>query len=456
MKNIKNYLFTFILFTATLWLALPTPLQAQLVNPVKDSSIVFTDITTNNFSTTKHGFVPKGTGLGYVLRDDGNWVSATSAVTNLTNSNISASAAIDYSKLADLTASRLLTSNSTGDVSATAVTFTEASFLSGVTSSLCGINQACTQTNKTFTSATLNNGTASGTNLVNGSVSGSTITVNDNVLTLQDNTTPTKKMQYELSGITAGQTRTITQPDFSYTPAAINQAQTWTAMPTFGSGIAAASATITTPLGLASGGTNRSSALFRAEGSFTGGNFDLGTSAQASYIEMINASMTFTPISGSAAISTMCSTTNAATAPSTSSSTCAAGSESNGVNFTILRTGLHRVCVDFVAYAQSGSNANLNVSDFFQLIETPTNAQTQTTNTKAMAWASTIGPIAATTNLVTGAITLCRNFNFGTTGTKGIRLMYMMSAATAANGHIILADNTNSRAVVWSVEELGQ
>lgn len=40
---------------------------------ISDATLTTTDITTNNFSTTKHGFVPKGTNVGNFLKDDGTW-----------------------------------------------------------------------------------------------------------------------------------------------------------------------------------------------------------------------------------------------------------------------------------------------------------------------------------------------------------------------------------------------
>lgn len=42
---------------------------------VTETEISLADNTTNNFSTTKHGFVPKGTNTGKFLKDDGNWDS---------------------------------------------------------------------------------------------------------------------------------------------------------------------------------------------------------------------------------------------------------------------------------------------------------------------------------------------------------------------------------------------
>ena len=58
------------------------------------------------------------------------------SITNIENADISATAAIAFSKLADLTASRALVSDSNGDVSASAVTSTELGYLDGVTSAI--------------------------------------------------------------------------------------------------------------------------------------------------------------------------------------------------------------------------------------------------------------------------------------------------------------------------------
>lgn len=62
--------------------------------------------------------------------------SALALTGAILNADINASAAIDYSKLAALTADRLLISDASGFVSAAAVTATEAGYLSGVTSAI--------------------------------------------------------------------------------------------------------------------------------------------------------------------------------------------------------------------------------------------------------------------------------------------------------------------------------
>lgn len=41
-----------------------------------ESAITFTDISANDVSITKHGFVPKGTNLGKYLKDDGTWATS--------------------------------------------------------------------------------------------------------------------------------------------------------------------------------------------------------------------------------------------------------------------------------------------------------------------------------------------------------------------------------------------
>lgn len=58
--------------------ALGTPSSGTLTNAtgLPEGGLSLTDITTNNFSTTKHGFVPKGTNVGSFLRDDGTWAAA--------------------------------------------------------------------------------------------------------------------------------------------------------------------------------------------------------------------------------------------------------------------------------------------------------------------------------------------------------------------------------------------
>lgn len=60
-------------------------------------------------------------------------------------------------------------------------------------------------------------GTATTQTLTNKTLTTPTITVLDNALTIQDNVDPTKQAQFQASGITAGQTRTITIPDSSGT-----------------------------------------------------------------------------------------------------------------------------------------------------------------------------------------------------------------------------------------------
>lgn len=50
---------------------------------ISDATITTTDITNNNFTTAKHGFVPKGTNLGYYLKDDGTWAAVAGGVTSV-------------------------------------------------------------------------------------------------------------------------------------------------------------------------------------------------------------------------------------------------------------------------------------------------------------------------------------------------------------------------------------
>ena len=84
--------------------------------PVNDSDVIFTDNTTGNFNIVKHGFVPKGTNLGYFLRDDGQWVS--NAPQQLVSSVVSLESAGNFAILAQGTVTNAGSSSVTGDVGA--------------------------------------------------------------------------------------------------------------------------------------------------------------------------------------------------------------------------------------------------------------------------------------------------------------------------------------------------
>lgn len=85
----------------------------------------------------------------------------------------------------------------------------------GRTGAIVGTTDAQTLTNKTLTDPNIN--------VVAGS-----ITIRDNLLTIQDNVDPTKQAAFQLSSIAAGTTRTYTLPDVSSTLVALSGAQTLT------------------------------------------------------------------------------------------------------------------------------------------------------------------------------------------------------------------------------------
>ena len=105
----------------------------------------------------------------------------------IVNADVNSSAAIEFSKMENLTASRALYSNSSGDVTVSDVTSTELGYLDGVASNV--------QTQ------------------IDGIVAGTVSTVNDNDFRIRDDGDSSKQIAFQASGISTSTTRTITMPD---------------------------------------------------------------------------------------------------------------------------------------------------------------------------------------------------------------------------------------------------
>lgn len=187
-------------------------------------------------------------------------------------------------------------------------------------------------------------------------------------------------------------------------------------------------------------------------------HFSLPTSGTtSSWTEITNAAVEVLPISGSAAVGTMCDTTNAATSPSSSATTCAAGSESLGINFSIPAAGPYEVCFrgSLQFYASSGASVN----DNFAINETPTNAQTVTTQGKNTAYHAIVGMIitGGVNSAVGDTINICEIFNWTTSGTKAVRLMFRGNVSSSTSHQIYgPLDNATYGDInpVWRVKPL--
>lgn len=187
--------------------------------------------------------------------------------------------------------------------------------------------------------------------------------------------------------------------------------------------------------------------------SISGADPSLGVAAVTSYTEITDAGLTLTPIAGSAPTGIMCSGTNAATAAAVTATTCAAGNESLGISFALLEPGIYRACT--VISTSSGLDAGEAASPVFQIIETPTNAQTLTLESGAMVQFN-LESGAADLDIGSGT-TICGVFNWShkAAGTVvGIRLMYEMSVSGAPDYVVAVLDadaNNGQRVMNWQV-----
>lgn len=187
----------------------------------------------------------------------------------------------------------------------------------------------------------------------------------------------------------------------------------------------------------------------------SGANASLGVAAVTSYTEIIDASLTMTPQSGSAPVAVMCSTTNAATAPTTSTSTCAAGSESLGANFNIPVAGTYKVCAQFAHYVDFDSGERALAT--FQMIETPLSAQTLTLEGGAKVSSGSTGLTIATATSGSNfnPLNVCGYFKWTSAGNKGVRLMFEQSVTGTPNASSVLADagaSNGQRDILITVE----
>ena len=100
-----------------------------------------TNLTTIDPTADRTVSIPNATGT-IVLKDTTDTLtnksidSDNNTITNLVNADIKSAAAIAYSKMEDLTASRALVSDGSGDLGVSSITATELNALSGVDSNL--------------------------------------------------------------------------------------------------------------------------------------------------------------------------------------------------------------------------------------------------------------------------------------------------------------------------------
>ncbi len=194
--------------------------------------------------------------------------------------------------------------------------------------------------------------------------------------------------------------------------------------------------------------------------SLLGGNATMITSgSQTTFLETTNGSLTMTPRSGSAAAGTVCATTNATTTPTTSTSVCGAGNEGIGISFTNPIAGAYYdVCIDFMDYCVASSGGKCQ--DAFALNETPTNAQTiSTQGDNIQGYVHGGMTIATGTGETVGTpIHMCQTFTWANTGIRAIRLMYKSTITDTVTTHLIVADGgpigSTDRLVYFTVRRI--
>ena len=202
---------------------------------------------------------------------------------------------------------------------------------------------------------------------------------------------------------------------------------------------------------------------WKVDANISGANPSLGTSAITSYTGIEDTALTLTNNSGSGNITAQipCSSTN-----SPSGTTCSSGSESVGVAFTPTGTFPQEVfaCASFSDYLDItfATGVDTYLEKGFQIVETPTNAQTISQEGKTRV-SSSMEFVSGDTNTARRAniypVRVCGNFTFSSGGQKVLRLMYEQKVGGTVNFSRILADalsTAGQRDIHWEVYPINQ
>jgi hypothetical protein len=193
-------------------------------------------------------------------------------------------------------------------------------------------------------------------------------------------------------------------------------------------------------------------AAWKVDATIAGSNPTPSNVTVASYTGIENASLTLTNNTGTQNIAAQipCSSTNSPTG-----TTCSVGSESVGVAFT--PTGSFPQ--DVLACASFGwAAATLTAGSFqttFQVIETPTNAQTISQEGKSKVQVGNEVPVTT----VDLPLRVCGNFTFASAGQRVLRLMFEQVVAGTVSNSVIWGDQAASngqRDIHWEVYPLNQ
>lgn len=189
---------------------------------------------------------------------------------------------------------------------------------------------------------------------------------------------------------------------------------------------------------------------WRVDANISGANPSLGVTSVSSYTEITDSALTLTQNSGSISAGIACSSTNASTVGAT---TCAAGSESIGVTFNAPAPGAVLACASFGHSIATSTGGTVNGA--FQIVETPSNAQTilQEGKSKVSSAIATGGTTAILPHR------LCGTFEFASAGQKTLRLMYEQLVSGTVSSVSIPADGIASvgqRDIRWEIMPITQ
>jgi hypothetical protein len=184
------------------------------------------------------------------------------------------------------------------------------------------------------------------------------------------------------------------------------------------------------------------------DATISGCNPTINTTAH-SEADMANGSCSMTPTAGRNRLPPWitCDSTN-----SPSGTTCAAGNEDIGISFILPEPGTVMACWSGGTITTDAAGTGNYIDQTFELVETPTNAQTVNQRTYAKVFSDFRNPQGANSFLYIYAMSTCGILTFSSAGRKALRIFQTVNNSSGANSNQWYNDSGATHFTIYPID----